>query len=116
MSISFKHMHVYSYLLCRFKLVGIVVYVKDIDSYNWNIPIIVAPMYDASWQCNNISLFEAVNFLVLILELLALALTLSKLFLTKWLELLLKSRWASGESQPCETPTCDKTCILITHG
>ena len=76
MWVSLKHM--YSYLLSRFKLISIVVYVKDIDSYNWNIPIIVAPMYDASWQCNNISLFEAVNFLVLILKLLALALTLSK--------------------------------------
>ena len=102
----------YSYFLSGFKLISIVVYVKDIDSYNWNIPIIVAPMYDASWQCNNISLFEMVNSLVLILKLLALALTLSKLCLIKWLELLLEGCRASRESQPCGTTTYNKTCLF----
>lgn len=39
----------YSYLLPRFKLISIVVYVKDIKGYNWHITIVVAPMYNASW-------------------------------------------------------------------
>jgi hypothetical protein len=63
-------------------------------------------MYDASWKRDNISLFECVNFLVLVRKLLALALTLG---LIEWLELLLEGCWASRESQSRKTPTYKKT-------
>lgn len=52
------------------------------------------------------------NSLVLILKLLALALTLGKLRLVKWLELLLECRWASRKIQPRGTPTYNKTCCF----
>ena len=102
----------YIYLLSGFKLISIVVYVMDIDSYNRCVTIIVAPMHNTSRKRNNISLLQAVNSLVFIFKLLALALTLSKLRLIKWLEMLLECRRASRESQPSETPTYNKAGLF----
>ena len=85
-----------SYLLSRFKLIGIVVHVKNIESNDRHLAVIVQPMCNASWQCNNISLCNAMNFLVLISKLLALS-TLGRLCLIKLSKLLLEGLWASRE-------------------
>lgn len=59
-----------------FKLIGVVVYVINIYGNNRCITIIVEPMCNTSWECNNVSLPKLMNLLVLIPKLLALTLAL----------------------------------------
>jgi hypothetical protein len=52
------------------------------------------------------------NFLVLISELLAFALTLGKLRLIKLSELLLEGLWASRKCQTCKASTYKKAVLI----
>jgi hypothetical protein len=52
----FKHICSYSRVLI--KLVGLVVEVKERDSDNLGIAIVVQPMGYSSWNCNDVTLSE----------------------------------------------------------
>lgn len=87
-----------------FKLVGCVAYISDIDSDNWDVTIIIAPVSYSSRQCDYITLTETVNPLVLISDPLSLCLSLlklSRLLLNRLIGLWTAWKYQSSNTSPC---------------